>query len=113
MLFKLPIAWLDWSIDTNNPNFVQKCLQFLFSPCFWCYDKILDRVDCNYEAITYMGSEGLCDSSNRLYYLDAKYPEKISTLRLVSRFYDVIAKMFLTFVGTLIFYYGYKMNLKY
>lgn len=113
MILKVPIGWLDWKIDTKNPNCLQKCLKVMFAPCFWCYDKVLDRVDSNYEAMTYMSSEGLCKSSNRLYYLNAKYMDKTSTLRLVSRFYDMLAKTFLAFVGTLIFYVAYKLNIKY
>jgi hypothetical protein len=88
-------------------------VQFLLAPCFWCYDKCLDRIDSSFFAITYLGVQNLCPASQRLFYLNEKYIDKTSTLVLVGRFYEFVGKALVTIGGAVIAYWMYKSNLAY
>lgn len=113
MLFKIPLGWLDWLIDSKNPNVLQRCIRCMFAPCFWCYDKFLDRIDSGFFSITYLGVQNFCPASNRLFYLNEKYIDKTSTMVMVGKFFEFAGKAFVSIGGTVFAYFLYKNNLAY
>lgn len=96
LLLKVLFGAFDFCLTSENPNGLQRCLDKIFCPCCWCYEKFVDRFSESYFSITYMGSENFCPATTRFYYLSEKYHRETSVLFLLGGFFGMVGRIFVS-----------------
>lgn len=68
MILKIPFLLTDRWLSKNEGG-LAKCINLVFCPCCWLYEKLIDRFNESYFAISYLGSYDFWRSTSIAYYL--------------------------------------------
>lgn len=113
LVLKIFIGPIDWFTSSDNPNGLQRLVRKIFFPCFWLYNRTIQRITANYFPITYLGCENFWPASKRYYYLTERYNDRAEIAMLVGDFFSVASKL-LIMIGCVGFsYLIYKSRIDY
>lgn len=111
--FKIWLGPIDWLTSSDNPNAIQRLVRKILYPCFWFYNRFIQRITANYFPITYLGCENFWPASKRYYYLTERYNDRAEITMLVGDFFSIASKL-LIMIGCIGFaYLIYKSRLDY
>lgn len=113
LVLKVVLGPIDWFTASDNPNAVQRLVRKILYPCFWFYNRTIQRITANYFPITYLGCENFWPASKRYYYLTERYNDRAEIIILVGDFFSIASKL-LIMIGCVGFsYLIYKSRIDY